>query len=97
MFWIYYENGRPHKWWSNNVGHLNIDLKHFFFMIMKFYRKGGQGILSMMECCLFILFISMKSTKLGCFKPRSWSLWKALEEEGCMAFGLVVQKLLNIE
>jgi hypothetical protein len=32
----------------------------------------------------------------------SWSLWKALEEAGCirvglMAFGLVVQKFLNIE
>jgi hypothetical protein len=37
---------------------------------------------------LFVLFCTyMRSTKPGCFKSRSWSLWKALEEEGSM--GLV--------
>jgi hypothetical protein len=29
----------------------------------------------------------MKSIEPGCFRLHSWSLWKALEEEGCM--GLV--------
>jgi hypothetical protein len=48
------------------------------------------------------LFVSMRSTELGCFRLRSWLLWKALEEEGC--FGLVswcldlqCKKFLNIE
>ncbi len=45
-------------------------------------RKGGQGNLFMKEGCLFVLFVPMRSTKLGCFKSDSWSLWKALEEEG---------------
>jgi len=35
----------------------------------------------------FVLFVLMGSMKLGCFRLRSWSLWKALEEEGCI--GLV--------
>jgi len=42
----------------------------------------------------------MRSTKSGCFRAHSWSLWKVLEEEGCiglgfMAFGLAVQKVLE--
>jgi hypothetical protein len=36
--------------------------------------------------CL-VLFVLMRPTEPGCFTSRSWSLWKALEEEGCM--GLV--------
>jgi hypothetical protein len=36
--------------------------------------------------CLFC-FVLMRSTESGCFRSRSWSLWKALEEEGCI--GLV--------
>jgi hypothetical protein len=36
---------------------------------------------------LFVLFVLMRSTELGCLRSRSWSLWKALDEEGCM--GLV--------
>ncbi len=49
--------------------------------------------LSMKEGCLFcfVLFVPMRSTKLGCFRSHSWSLWKALEEEGCM--GLVSWRL----
>ncbi len=39
----------------------------------------------------FVLFVLMRSTKLGCFRSHSWSLWKALEEEGCM--GLVSWRL----
>jgi hypothetical protein len=48
--------------------------------------------LSMKEGCVLI----MRSTKEGCFRSYSWSLWKALEEEGglhqvgFMVFGLVV-------
>ncbi len=41
--------------------------------------------LSMKQGSLFVLFVLMRSTELGCFS--SWSLWKALEEEGCI--GLV--------
>jgi hypothetical protein len=38
----------------------------------------------------------------GCLRSYSWCLWKAFNEEGCMgfdsmAFGLAVQKFLNIE
>jgi len=44
----------------------------------------------------------MRSTELGCFRLHSWSLWKALEEEGCIClvscpFELAVKKFLNIE
>jgi len=31
----------------------------------------------------------MRSTELGCFKLCSWSLWKALEEEGYIGFGFM--------
>ncbi len=40
--------------------------------------------------CLFC-FVVMKSTELGCFISCSWSLWKALKEEGCI--GLVPWRL----
>jgi hypothetical protein len=33
----------------------------------------------------------MRSTQPGCFRSCFWSLWKALEEEGCM--GLVPWRL----
>jgi len=56
----------------------------------------------MTEGSLFVLFVFLRSTELGCFRSCSWCLWKALDEEGCMGFGsmtfgLVVQKFLNIE
>jgi hypothetical protein len=35
----------------------------------------------------FVLFVLMISIEPGCLRLRSWSLWKALDEEGCM--GLV--------
>jgi hypothetical protein len=41
----------------------------------------------MKEGSLFVLFGLMRSIELGCFISHSWSLWKAVEEEGCM--GLV--------
>jgi hypothetical protein len=31
-------------------------------------------------------FVLMRSTKPGCFRSRSWFLWKALEEEGAWAW-----------
>ncbi len=36
--------------------------------------------------CLFC-FVLMRSTKPGCFRSSSWSLWKALalDEEGCIS------------
>jgi hypothetical protein len=43
--------------------------------------------LSMKEGCLFVLFALMRFTELVCFRSWSWSLWKALEEQGCI--GLV--------
>jgi hypothetical protein len=42
--------------------------------------------LSMKEGSLFC-FVGMRSTEPGCFRSRSWCLWKALDEEGWM--GLV--------
>jgi hypothetical protein len=45
-----------------------------------------QKYLSMKEGSLFC-FVLMRSTEPGCFRSCSWSLWKALDEEGCM--GLV--------
>ncbi len=49
--------------------------------------------LSMKEGRLFVLFcfVVMRSTEPGCFRLHSWSLWKALNEEGCM--GLVSGRL----
>ncbi len=55
----------------------------------------------MKEGSLFC-FVIMKSIELGCFRSCFWRRWKALDEEGCMGFsfmmfGLVMQKVLNIE
>jgi hypothetical protein len=38
----------------------------------------------------FVLFVLMRSSEQGCFRSRSWSLWKALKEEGCIGFGFMV-------
>jgi hypothetical protein len=35
----------------------------------------------------FVLFVLMRSIQPGCFRLGPWSLWKALDEEGCI--GLV--------
>jgi len=45
--------------------------------------------LSVKEGSLFVLFcfVLMRTAEPRCFKSHSWSLWKALEEEGCI--GLV--------
>ncbi len=40
----------------------------------------------MKEDCLFVwFFVLMRSTEPGCFRLCSWSLSKALEEEGAWA------------
>jgi hypothetical protein len=42
----------------------------------------------MKQASMFVLFVlPWRSTQRGCFRSRSWSLWKALDEEGCMGFG----------
>ncbi len=58
--------------------------------------------LSMKEGSLFCFcFVVMRLTEPGCFRLCSWCLWKALDEEGCMALGstmvvgLAVQKFLE--
>jgi hypothetical protein len=69
-----------------------------FFMDQRFWEIVGiVGCMFLLQIylwskvvCLFC-FVLMRSTKLGCFKSCSWSLWKALEEEGCM--GLVSWRL----
>ncbi len=74
------------------------------FQITRFWNEksvedvvtlGAKGTchtsLSMKEDSLFVLFVLTRPTEPGCFKLRSWSLWKALNKEGCM--GLVPQRL----
>jgi hypothetical protein len=34
----------------------------------------------------FVSFVLMRSTKLGCFRPCSWSLWKLLRRRGASAW-----------
>jgi hypothetical protein len=41
--------------------------------------------LSIKQDSLFC-FVTMRSTKLGCFRLCSWYLWKALSEEGASAW-----------
>jgi hypothetical protein len=62
----------------------------FDFYVDKIKVTTYQIMISIYETRLFVcflLFVVMRSTKLGCFRSRSWTLWKALENEGCM--GLV--------
>jgi hypothetical protein len=49
-------------------------------------NSTGHTSLSMKQGSLFVLycFVLMRSTKPGCFWSNSWSLWKALKEEGCI-------------
>jgi hypothetical protein len=52
-------------------------------------NQWGRGIvgkhLSIKECSLLYLVL-MRSTEPGCFRLRSWSPWKALKEEGALAW-----------
>jgi hypothetical protein len=46
------------------------------------WANGTSHIsLFMKEGCLFVLFILMRSTELGCFRSCFWSLWKSFKEE----------------
>ncbi len=42
----------------------------------------------MKQGSFFVLFclVLMRSTKPGCFKSCSWSLWKALKKRGALAY-----------
>jgi hypothetical protein len=50
-------------------------------------NKLNKTFNTIYEGNLFVLFVLMRSIKLGCFKLCSWPRWKALEEKGCI--GLV--------
>jgi hypothetical protein len=47
----------------------------------------GTSYLWSKVVCLFcfVLFLTMRSAKPGCLESHSWSLWKALKEEGCIS------------
>ncbi len=53
--------------------------------------SSGTSIYEGRQFVCFVLFVPMRSTEPGCFRLPSWSLWKALEEEGCI--GLVSWRL----
>ncbi len=43
-------------------------------------QPNWAGIILWREVvCLFVLFVGMRSTELGCFRSCSWCLWKALD------------------
>jgi hypothetical protein len=58
-----------------------------FYPLAYWNLSMKQG--SLLFC--FVLFVLMRSMELGCFSSHSWSLWKAVEEEGCI--GLVSWRL----
>jgi hypothetical protein len=58
-------------------------LQNFLAHAFKKERKKQKVHLSMKEGSLFC---SMRSTKPGCFRSCSWCLWKALNEEGALAW-----------
>jgi hypothetical protein len=64
---------------------IEIALENVTYMWRKYYNTNPwfYNYLSMKVVCL-LCFVLMRSTKLGCFRLRSWSVWKALEEEGCI-------------
>jgi hypothetical protein len=48
-------------------------------------EENDKTTLSMKEGCLFVLFCTTEIHPTGgCFRLRSWSLWKALDKEGCI-------------
>jgi hypothetical protein len=64
---------------------------------------GIREVTKLRKFVCFVLFVLMRSTEPGCFRSRSWSLWKSsrgqeVHQLGSMVFGLAVQKqFLNIE
>jgi hypothetical protein len=57
-----------------------------------YWNKGWSEYINLWRkvVCLFC-FVPMRSIKVGCFRSHAWSLWKALDKEGCM--GLVLWHL----
>ncbi len=51
------------------------------FDVKDLSMKEGWLFVCLFVC--FVLSVLMRSTAPGCFRLCSWSLWKALEEEGC--------------
>ncbi len=92
--------------WSNSkfwyIVSFTSQISLFSSRLFSLYSKSNVSIsflwiwfcrsinLSMKEGSLFC-FVVMRSTEPGCFRSWSWSLWKALAEEGCM--GLVPWRL----
>jgi hypothetical protein len=54
-------------------------------------KKGPMHIYLWRKVVCLFCFVFMRSTKGGCFRLHSWSLLKALKEEGCI--GLVFWRL----
>jgi hypothetical protein len=89
-------------WWSAvlciyEFGHVNheLDLADFVWLCGRRYElswcnpvKPGNIYLWREVVCLFSLYL-WDSPKPGCFRSRSWSLWKALKEQGCICFGFM--------
>jgi hypothetical protein len=48
-------------------------------------NKLNETFNTIYEGNLFVLFVLMRSTESGCFRWRSWSHWKVLEEKGCIS------------
>ncbi len=68
-------------------GTANKQFITYWYMVSHLSMK--EGSLFVLFC--FVWFVLMRSIKPRCFRPCSWSLWKALEKEGCI--GLVSWRL----
>jgi hypothetical protein len=74
-------------YWRLIISKLNriCDVLEFIWMIVHVVRRTHVYLWS--KLVSLFCFVLMKSSKPGCFMSCSWSLWKALEERGCI--GLV--------
>jgi hypothetical protein len=66
----------------------NVHMLEFPYFVMGSFTLGPMAqatLVSMKEGSLFcfVWFVLMRSTELECFRLRSWSFGKALEEKGC--------------
>jgi hypothetical protein len=83
---IIYPNCGPWTITQNHYGvfsHISVcngKTKAWCWLAWKRHLSMKQGSLF-----CFVLFVPMRYTEMGCFRSRSWSLWKALEEEGCIS------------
>ncbi len=78
-----------HIWlFKKSIHRLQNNVHMLSFLILQWVHTWANSTrhtsLSMKEGCLFVLFVLMGSTQPGCFRSCSWSLWKALKEEGCI-------------